>query len=153
MLTTQERKQRYWGISITLGSIIASCILNLGVSIPFLACPLLRYTGIPCPAWGLTRSFIATARGDLEQAMKYHGLGSVLFAAFLVIGLHLGLELLKNRKIEAFYLQILVETKFQLFGFLMLFSYHGVRLQGLWQSGKLYPSFLASPLGIWLFGS
>ncbi len=152
MLTTQERKQRYWGVLITLGAIIITFMLNLGISIPFLDCPLLRYTGIPCPAWGLTRSLMATGMGDLETAIAYHVFGPFLGVAFLGIGLHLSLELLTNQKIPCFYQKRIQNIKVQLFFFLLLFSYHGVRLIEFGRSGELYPSFLASPLGNWLWG-
>ncbi len=36
-------------------------LTNFGLKIPLPGCPLLHYLGIPCPGWGLTRSFQAIA--------------------------------------------------------------------------------------------
>lgn len=151
MLTSNERKQRYWGVGITLGSVLASFILNLGLKIPFLSCPLLKYTGIPCPAWGLTRSFVATAHGQFTLALNYHLFGSFLFIIFTLLGLHLTLELVKDQKINYFYILIIKQPQYQLFFFFLLLGYHGFRLLELSHSGRLFSSFLASPLGLWLF--
>lgn len=134
MLSQKEKKQHYWGLTITLGAIIGSFILNLGIELPFLSCPLLKHIGIPCPAWGLTRSFMATARGDFQLACDYHLFGPFLFLGFFVIGLHWGLELAKNQKIKAFYIPLINNLKYQLFFFFMLLGYHGFRLLELMRS-------------------
>ena len=151
-LSDKERCQRYVYLAIALIPIIGSYLFNFGLKIPFLGCPLLRYIGIPCPGWGLTRSLMAVARGDLSQAIAYHLFGPVFFAVFLVAGLHLILELINNRKIRAFYIPLIQNHQFHIFCFLVLFSYHGTRLQELWKSGELYNFFIHSTLGNWLFG-
>ncbi|MGK7943842.1 MAG: DUF2752 domain-containing protein [Microcystaceae cyanobacterium] len=137
MLSKQEQKQRYWGLILTLGSIIGSFALNLGLELPFLSCPLLRLTGIPCPAWGLTRSFMATARGELHLAFNYHLLGPFLFMGFLIMGVHWGLELLRHQRIEAFYVPIISNLRYQLFFFFLLLGYHSFRLLELMRSGQI----------------
>jgi len=151
-LSNKERSQRYIYLAIALVPIIGSYLFNFGLKIPFLGCPLLRYIGIPCPGWGLTRSFMAVARGDFTQAIAYHLFGPVFFAVFLVAGLHLILELINNRKIRAFYIPLIQNHQFHIFCFLVLFSYHGTRLQELSKSGELYNFFIHSTLGNWLFG-
>ncbi|TAH39694.1 MAG: DUF2752 domain-containing protein [Planctomycetota bacterium] len=42
-------------------------------------CPLRRATGLPCPGCGLTRSFVATAHGQLAEAFTLHLFGPFLF--------------------------------------------------------------------------
>jgi len=40
-------------------------------------------TGLPCPACGLTRSFVCLAHGHLTESLRYHPLGPLLFAVML----------------------------------------------------------------------
>jgi len=42
-------------------------------------CMMKRYTGLTCPGCGLTRCFIALARGDLPAALAYNPAGVLLF--------------------------------------------------------------------------
>jgi hypothetical protein len=44
-------------------------------------CVMHRTTGVPCPGCGLTRSFVATAHGDLGGAFAFHAFGPLLFLA------------------------------------------------------------------------
>lgn len=44
-------------------------------------CLFYHMTGLPCPACGLTRSYVCIAHGQLSQAFVWHPLGPVLFAA------------------------------------------------------------------------
>jgi hypothetical protein len=46
--------------------------------LPLWSCPLRQLTGVPCPTCFLTRSVLATLRGDLPGAMRYHILGPPL---------------------------------------------------------------------------
>ncbi|AKU18607.1 hypothetical protein VV02_03565 [Luteipulveratus mongoliensis] len=51
-------------------------------------CPFRRLTGLPCPTCGLTRSWVATAHGDLHTAFQEHILGPLtLVMAVALIGL------------------------------------------------------------------
>lgn len=45
-------------------------------------CPLRSTTGIPCPGCGLTRSFVATAEGDVVRAFGFHAFGPPLMLLF-----------------------------------------------------------------------
>jgi hypothetical protein len=141
MLSQKEQKQHYWGLTITLGAIAGSFILNLGIELPFLSCPLLKHTGIPCPAWGLTRSFMATVRGDFQLACDYHLFGPFLFVGFLIMVGHWSLELVRNQRIKAFYIPLISKLKYQLFFLFMLFGYHSFRVLDLMQSGQIKFNF------------
>lgn len=151
-LSYKERHQRYVCLAIALIPIIGSYLFNFGWKIPFLGCPLLRYVGIPCPGWGLTRSLMAVARGNWSQAIAYHLFGPIFFTVFVIAILHIVLELINNRKISSFYIPLIHNHHFHIFCFLVLFSYHGTRLQDLWKSGELYNFFIHSIIGNWLFG-
>ncbi|MFY7805728.1 MAG: DUF2752 domain-containing protein [Limnoraphis robusta] len=147
LTSPQQQQQRIFALAIALIPIIGSAVFNLGIRIPFLGCPLMRYVGIPCPGWGLTRSLMAIVRGDINQAISYHLFGPLVLAGFVIAALHLSLELILNKQLNYFYVQWLKNPKLQIFCFLILQGYHGVRLQKLWQLGELYPSFVNSPLG------
>lgn len=53
-----------------------------------MGCPILFFTGIPCPGCGMTRSLLCLLRFDIEEALQYHPLGIVM--PFLAIGLLFG---------------------------------------------------------------
>ena len=48
-------------------------------------CPLRRWTGIPCPGCGLTRSFRCLSHGQFEQAFELNPFGYVFYP--LALGL------------------------------------------------------------------
>lgn len=147
MLSPQQRHQRILKLAIALIPIIGSILFNLGIHLEFLQCPLMRYVGVPCPAWGLTRSVMATVRGDLNQAIAYHLFGPLILASFVIAVIHLSWEILNRRQLNLFYIQWVTNPKFQVAGFFLVLTYHSLRLQHLWQIGKLYPSILNSPIG------
>ncbi|GAB4381032.1 MAG: DUF2752 domain-containing protein [Elainellaceae cyanobacterium] len=150
-LTQRDRQQRLTYLAIALAPLIGSVLYNLGFRLPFLkGCPFLRYTGIPCPGWGMTRSFMAIARGDWQQALNYHLLAPLVFAGFLMATIHLLVELFCNQKIHTAYGAIARSPKAQTLAFLVLLGYHSTRLYTLAQSGELLVSFMQSPLGLWL---
>ena len=148
-----QRRQKLFHWAIALTPLLGSAALNLGLHIPGLGCPLMRYVGVPCPAWGLTRSFMALARGDWAAAIAFHAFGPILALGFLVAAIHIAWELWRNRPLRMFYRPMVTNPRYQVFGFLILLGYHGVRLQTLWQSGDLDLSLQQAPLGDWLLKS
>ena len=50
-------------------------------------CAFEAMTGLPCPTCGITRSFAATAHGQLGLAFHYHAFGPFLFTAMLLASL------------------------------------------------------------------
>jgi hypothetical protein len=151
-LSPPARSQRWLGLLLVMAPIVGSFVYNQGIRLPFLdGCPLIRSIGIPCPAWGLTRSFMAVARGDFAQAFAYHWFGPILFAGFGLACLHFLLELSQNRRIKAFYVSWVRNPKLQISAFLLLLIYHGFRLHHLAQSGFLYTSFRQSPIAQWWY--
>jgi Protein of unknown function (DUF2752) len=146
-LSRSERLNRWGYLAIALLPLAGSYAFNQGLTPSFWGCPLLYLTGIPCPGWGLTRSFMAVAQGDWQQAIAFHAFGVVLFGGFAIVSLHLLLELVKGQRIRAFYLPLIRQPKFQILVFLLLLGYHATRLQSLAQSGELFKAFVHSPLG------
>lgn len=47
-------------------------------------CPVRRFTGVPCPGCGLTRTFVHALHGDVAAAFRAHAFG------LLVVGLFVG---------------------------------------------------------------
>lgn len=131
--------------------LVGSQLFNWGMSLPFLRCPLLRLTGIPCPAWGLTRSFMAMVRGDWQQAIAYHLFGPLLFAGFAIAAGHLLLEIIRGCQVRVFYLEWSRSPRLQISAFVILLIYHGFRLYSLAQAGELYQGFIQSPLARSIF--
>ena len=153
-LSPQEHRSRSIGLSIVLAPIAASFLYNQGWRLPWLnGCPLQRHIGIPCPGWGLTRSFMAMARGDWQQAIDYHLFGPLLFLVLVVIAITLSIELIGNRKGRSIGLLVKAvrNPKWILFLLLLLWGYHATRLFALGKSGELYTLFRHSSLGQWLY--
>lgn len=150
-LSRREKLNRVFGLMVALVPLVGSVILNRGMHLSFLGCPLVRFAGIPCPAWGLTRSFMAIARGDLLQAMAFHLFGPLFFLGFGVAATHLSLEILSGRRIHSLYVQILGNPKTQILIFLVILAYHGTRLHALFKTGELQHAILHSPLYQLLF--
>lgn len=149
-LSSLDRRQRIAYLVIALAPLVGSILYNAGFRLPFLqGCPFLRYTGIPCPGWGMTRSFMAMARGDWQQAVTYHLFGPVVFVGFGLAAIHWGMELVRNRKIHVPPGKLLRMPKVQILAFLALLGYHGTRLYALAQSGELLTSVMQSPLAQW----
>lgn len=136
-LSPRERANRVWYLVIAALPFLGSVFFNQGFRLPFLDCPLLRFAGVPCPAWGMTRSFMAILRGNWQQAVSYHLFGMPLFLGLLALGLHLSLELKQNRKIQSGYIEFLRQSKVQLFSFCLLLGYHATRLYPYVLSGEL----------------
>jgi len=145
------RRFRFAGLGFAGIPLAGAFALNWNEHLPRLTCPILYFTGIPCPTCGMTRSFMAIARGDIEQAISFHLLGPVVFLVFLILFFHVLLELATNRRIHTAYTSFLSRYFHRYYGvgfmFLTLFLYHGYRLYMLSKSGALISDFTTSPLG------
>ncbi|MCS7030291.1 MAG: DUF2752 domain-containing protein [Gloeomargarita sp. SKYG116] len=136
-LTPTQRRDRWIILGILLSPIIGSFVYNRGWQIPGLVCPLYHFTGIPCPSCGLTRSFMAMARGDVLRAVQFHAFGPLLYGVFLLLALHLLLELVLNRAIVLPYWRWLARHRVH-WGILGLFlGYYLWRLATWYQRGEL----------------
>ena len=50
-------------------------------------CLFRRYTGIPCPGCGITRSLVCCAHGNFADAIHFHLLGPLVFAGLIFVSL------------------------------------------------------------------
>ena len=132
-----ERRQRWLLLAMLAAPLLGAVLYNQGWPIPKLRCWFYHATGIPCPGCGLTRSFMAMARGDLLRAVQFHAFGPLLYVAFLLGGLHLVAELLTNRSWPLPYRRWWAQERWQ-WGLLGLFlGYYLVRLAVWYQRGEL----------------
>ncbi|WP_322746039.1 DUF2752 domain-containing protein [Nostoc sp. LEGE 06077] len=106
-----------------------------------------HFTGIPCPTCGMTRSFMAIGRGNLSQAVAENLFGPILFAGFVIVIVHVTLELLTKHKITALYCQLLRVRKVQILFLITVLIYHSFRLYHISQTGELSMTFTKSSLG------
>lgn len=86
-----RRARRHgWGLAGLLGA-LGLRSWNL-LPVPLWSCPLRHLTGVPCPTCFLTRSVLASLRGDLSGALRFHILGPPLvIGAFWLLIQQLGL--------------------------------------------------------------
>jgi len=63
-------------------------------------CLLRGLVGIPCPSCGLTRAFCALSHFELREALRYHALSPVLFAAVLATPPVAGYEIATRRAVS-----------------------------------------------------
>jgi hypothetical protein len=143
------RLQRWGYLSLVALPLAVSLLNRWGVQLSLWGCPLLKWIGVPCMAWGMTRSFKATARGDLSQAFDFHLFGPLLFLGFVIAGLHWSIELYQGKSLQTFYQPWLKQQKFWLFGFLIITGYHLTRLVTLSSSGQVLRWFQGSIVGSW----
>ncbi|MFB2922095.1 MULTISPECIES: DUF2752 domain-containing protein [Aerosakkonema] len=151
LLSARDRRVSFVRLAIFSSPLLAAWFYNHGQQVPFLVCPLKYLTGIPCPGCGLTRSFIAIVRGDWQRAIEQNIFGPIVFASFGIATIHLAIELVTKRHLNAFYTKLIGEQKIQLLGLFMVLLYHSHRLHNLSKSGELSAAFFKSPLGNLLF--
>jgi Protein of unknown function (DUF2752) len=145
-----EKHRQHWGwLGLCSAPLVGAVFYNQGLRLP-LACPIRHLTGIPCPTCGVTRSFMAIAHGDWQQAISMHLFGPVLFVALLVAVLHIGFELITNRRLSGWHLRVIKNRRLQVLGVSTYAGYYLLRLYQLSASGELAMSFTHSPLGRFL---
>lgn len=91
-----QKKERVKKIIIFHGQMIACIILYMiFINITGIGCPIRRAIHIPCPACGMTRSWIAVLKLDINKAFEYHPL--FWFIPFYVLFvIHSGTEWMKK---------------------------------------------------------
>jgi hypothetical protein len=150
-LSPTDRFYRSLYLAIALVPLLILLLKSQGINFMTWGCPTLRWIGIPCPGWGMTRSLLALLQGNWQRSLYYHAFGPLILAGGCIAMVHLGFELLKNQKLQMAYLPLVQRPKFYLWFFFALFAYHGTRLQALAQAGVLQIWFTHSPIGqFWL---
>lgn len=137
-LNQSEQIKRIFCLGLTSFPLVATWIYRQGYSATFLSCPMRSLTGIPCPNCGMTRSFLALAKGDLGESISYHLFGPLLFLIFLIVTVHTATELVMGRKVFPPYYQILYQFKLHWIGLASYFGYYLIRLL----IGKITGDFL-----------
>jgi len=136
-LTPEERRYRWLWLTLVTAPVFGAALYNQGWQIPGLRCWFYHVTGIPCPGCGLTRSFMAMARGDVVRAVQFHAFGPLLYGALVLLGIHLMAELVSNRSLPWPYRRWWGQQRWQ-WGLLGLFlGYYLVRLAVWYQRGEL----------------
>ncbi|WP_299042334.1 DUF2752 domain-containing protein [uncultured Thermosynechococcus sp.] len=139
VLSKQERLSRWGFLGLTTAPLVGAVLFNHTGTPPFLLCPFRAITGIPCPGCGLTRSFLAIARGDFENALRMHLFGPVLFLAFAGAAVLMGLELKTGRRLPHppfHFFNSRIQTWWWLGGIYL--GYYALRLYSLFQTGEFY---------------
>ncbi|MEH1944449.1 MAG: hypothetical protein V7L01_30120 [Nostoc sp.] len=67
--------------------------------------------------------FYGYCQGDLVQAVAENLFGSVLFASFVIMAVHITLKLLAKRRITAFYSHPVKQRKLQIIGLFAVLNY------------------------------
>ncbi len=150
-LSSRERTLRLGGLSVVSSPILGAYFFgHSGYQSPF-PCPILHFTGIPCPGCGMTRSFVAIARGDLPTALEYHLFGPLFFSAILLGIAYLSLEVLTRHHWSIPGLCRWWQ-RWHMAPILLIFLglYHLNRLHTLAQGGHLAQTIAQAPLGQWL---
>jgi hypothetical protein len=147
-IVEQRRRLLYLGfVCLPLG---VSWMNRSGVQLSIWGCPLVKWIGVPCMGWGLTRSFYATARGDMAAAANFHLFGPLLFLGCAIAALHWSIELLRRKPLQTFYVPWVQGQRFWLLGFCLILGYHLTRLVFLYQSGHLHHWMQDSMFGHWV---
>lgn len=140
-LSSQALKWRYFTLSCVSSPIVSSYLLGYTPAHLPWKCPILSLTGIPCPSCGMTRSFVAIARGNIPDSLSYHGLGIFIFISFILMALHLSIEVVTRRSLSSSFHDWLWHHKILVTaGFLIvLFGYYWIRLAAFFKTGEFIP--------------
>ena len=130
-LSKKSRILRYGIIGFCTIPLISSWFYTNGYRISFIFCPVRHWMGVICPSCGMTRSFMAIARGDWRSAIDYHLFGPLLFIGFGLAIAQAIWELSIDRNLPVFYIQWLKRRKFQLAIIIFFLGYYLLRLTQL----------------------
>lgn len=98
---SQRQRWQCWSLcALGFAPILGAFFFNAGLPNPLPHCLFQAQFGFPSPSCGLTRSFMAFARGDIGAALSYHLFGPILFLAFMTVAIQSGLELLHQRPLN-----------------------------------------------------
>jgi hypothetical protein len=135
---TRKGRLVRWGIlGLSSAPIFGAYVYNQGHRIGFLKCPILHFTGIPCPSCGMTRAFMAIARWDLHKAIEYHLFSPIIFTGFVITIVHVSFELLVKRQVTTFYIKWCKIKKAKFFMLFLFLSYYLIRLYWWKQTGDI----------------
>jgi Protein of unknown function (DUF2752) len=139
--TRFDRRLRWVGLGISLAPILGAFLYNLGLRLTPAKCFFQQIFGFPAPTCGMTRAFMALARGDWQQAVQYHLFAPVLFCFCVIIAVLMTTELAIGHRLSVFYAgrRQLSELAIALVLFFssLFFGYYGLRLYARYSTGIL----------------
>ncbi|HEY9627938.1 MAG TPA: DUF2752 domain-containing protein [Coleofasciculaceae cyanobacterium] len=147
LLSAPRLRMRWAILGLSLTPVAGAFLYNLGLRFTPQKCFFQQMLSFPGPACGMTRSFMAIAQGNWQQALSYHLFAPLLFSACLIASAHTALELLVGHKIPAPYARSLCRPTVIGIGILLFFVYYALRLYARYSDGML-PFDLDSPL-VW----
>lgn len=127
-LSAQNCRRRWGILGFFSAPLLGAISYSHNYKLPFLACPILHLTGVPCPTCGMTRSFTALAQGRWEQAVTLHLFGPILFLLFAGIVVHTAVELATQHKWITFYTRLLCRRELLLVSLTTYLGYYCFRL-------------------------
>lgn len=151
-LSKRSWQDRCLALGLSGAILTGTYLYNQGYQLAY-ECPILHFTGIPCPTCGMTRSLMAAMRGDWITSFNYHVFGPFLLLMLLGIMLYVPVELITKRSFLAIHSSTFLNRRFAASSLLILMGYHGTRLIHLCEQGLLIDNFIGSPLGRYLFTS
>jgi hypothetical protein len=130
-----DRRLRWLLLGISFAPIAGAFLYNLGLRVTPTKCLFQQVFHIPAPTCGMTRSFMALARGDWQQAVMYHLFGPVLFCGCLGLTIQMMAELSTGRRL--FYWHWRSGAIASLSFLVLFFGYYGLRLYARYTAGTL----------------
>lgn len=148
-LSNRDRTWRWVSLASAIAPLIGAFLYNQGLRLTPGRCLFQATFGFPAPSCGLTRSFMAIARGDWSMAFTYHFYGPILFAGLLLTTVHLGLELGTHQAWSAPYTR--ATRNIWVIGSMvaLFFAYYALRLYARYHSADI-PTPLADT-ALWQF--
>ncbi|MEM9447852.1 MAG: DUF2752 domain-containing protein [Cyanobacteria bacterium P01_E01_bin.6] len=144
--TTRDRIIRW----VTLGACVmplgGAYLYNWGFRLSEGPCLFQQVFGFPSPSCGMTRSFMAIARGDLATALSFHAFGPLMFAAFLATAVHASIELIAQRAYVPWYKKIFNRPIIPLSVGFFFVAYYSLRLYVRYSSGNFHGSVFHTAL-------
>ena len=104
--TSHSKRLAIFGVVGLFVVFTASFLIRLPEGQYFTICGFKNFTGLPCPACGLTHSFCAFAKGAIGDAFAFNLLGAPLFFALFLLWIRSACVLLNKRSAVQFLDQI-----------------------------------------------
>lgn len=124
----RDRLIRWLVLGICLAPLGGAYLYNWGFRLYEGRCLFQQIFGIPSPSCGMTRSFMAIARGDWATAFLFHAFGPLLFWFFLVTALCVSVELIAGKSYLFGHSHRLKMIAVPILVGVLFFAYYGLRL-------------------------
>jgi hypothetical protein len=72
-------------ISLVLLLIASALLTTVSLGLAGWPCPLLHFTGVPCPACGLTRATSLLIHGHVGQALRFHAFSPIVVLGLMIV--------------------------------------------------------------------